>query len=126
MRRRSPRASVTAAAAGIVASPSRASTTDQPAARFRGRGPLLLDVRATNSRWWDRAADYAGHRDQGQEVRQSRDQVRRDVRLALERDRERKPEAEEQRRHERPARPPLPEDDRRQRDVAAAAGHVLG
>src|SRR5262245_65643616 len=94
--RRSSRCSVTRTATGIAAVASRPQTSDQTAARFRGFVPLLLDVGAANCGGRDRAADHAGHGDQRQEVRQGRDQVRRDVRLALERDREGEAEPEEE------------------------------
>ena len=47
-----------------------AESTETPAARFRGRGPLLLLVRAAIGGGRSRAADHAGDGDQRQHVRQ--------------------------------------------------------
>src|SRR5437867_7554963 len=123
--RRSLRYSATPTAAGIVASASKPSTMDAPAARFRGFCPLLLDVRSAIGGRWDRAADEAGDRDQGEHVRNRGDQVGRDVGLPLERAGQSEPEAEEDRRCKRQAWPPFPEDDGCQCDEAAAVRHVL-
>src|SRR5262245_48278407 len=125
--RRSSRHSVIAIAIGITTTASRPRTTETAAARFRGlsAATLLLDVWTAIGGWRDRAADQAGDRDQGQDVGNGRDQVGGDVRFTLERPCEREPEAEEQRGDERPARPPLAEDDRGERDEAAPGGHVL-
>src|SRR6266516_4091493 len=125
MRRRSLRRSVTAAAAGIAARASSAATSDQPAARFRGRGPLLLDVGAANGGWWDRAADDSGDRNQGDHVRKRLEERRSRGGVHRKPEGDRRREAEEERRAECSERTPVPEDERRERDEAAPGGHIL-
>src|SRR4051812_23616591 len=65
-------------AAGIAStapSPSRSAT------EARWLDALLLLVGSTNGCGWNRAADHAGHGDQGQDVRQGLEQRRRRVRV---------------------------------------------
>ena len=97
---------------GAAAPPDVADAGDPaPAARGRpARRPLLRAGR---------------HGDQRQHVRQRLEQRRRRGREHRQPLRERGREAEQQRRHQRAARAPAPEDQRRQRDEALADGHVL-
>src|SRR5262245_55538237 len=115
-----------AIAAGIAATariPNRIAET---------RAGLLLLIRAAVGRGRHRAADYACDGDEGEDVRQGQPDrlgtqhagggvvVRRRDAVG-----ERGREAEEAGGAERPERPPLAEDDRRERDEPLAAGHSL-
>src|SRR6185436_2444046 len=115
--------SATAIAAGSEAAAMSPTTTEAGALPFAIALPLL--VRAADCRRADRAADHAHERDQCEHVRQGREQVRGDVRLPLQRDRDRAREAEEEAGREGAERVPLAEDDRGEGDVAAAGAHVL-
>src|SRR5215210_6262931 len=104
-------------AAGTAATARRPSSTAPTARQFR---VLLFLVGTSIGGRRDRAADQAGDGDQGDDVRKRRDQVRRDVRLALQRDREREAESEQQGCRECEPRTPLSEDDGGKCDEAAA------
>src|SRR4051794_16999822 len=108
--------------AGTATTARAPSTTEICAGRF---SRLLLDVRTANGCGRDRAADDAGDRDQGEDVRKRLEQGSRASRIRREPLRERAREAEEERGGEGAARPPAAEDQRRERDEAAAGGHVL-
>src|SRR6266536_988971 len=87
--------------------------------------PSLLDVRAANRRWRDRSTDYACDGDQGQDIRKRLEQHRRIAPRLREAKRQRCRAAEQKRGGECTERPPVAEDDRGQRDEAAARGHAL-
>src|SRR5262245_64111515 len=99
---------------------------------FRSRIPsgLLLDVWTASGCGAPRAPDHAHEGDEREDVRQGLEEVGggevgREERRALEPEGERAREAEEEARAEGAERPPVPEDDGRQGDVAPARGHVL-
>src|SRR3954466_2186668 len=114
--------SAAAIVAGRAAAAIRPSRSD---ARARPFPDLLLRVRPSNSCGADRAADHADERDERERVREGREEVRGDVGLALERDRDRAREAEQEPGAERPERVPLAEDDRGERNESAPCAHVL-
>src|SRR5437870_11991197 len=115
-----------------MATARRPTRTDAVA---RGFPTLLLDVWATNGCGWDAPADDAGDGDQGHNVREGEQQkqcggpARRDRHvgrvIALELVHERAREAIQHACRERPERAPVPEDQRRERDEAAAVRHLL-
>src|SRR5215210_1612902 len=111
-------------ARGGTASASNASRTEPRAASFRARSLLLL-VRPSNGCRRDRSADHAGDGDQREDVRQRLEERGRIRRVDREPEGERGGEAEEECRAECAERPPVPEDQRRERDEPAAGGHVL-
>src|SRR4051794_35265592 len=109
----------TATATGI------ASTATRPNTTARDGRPLLLCVRAANSCGRDGAADHAGDRDEGQDVRQRLEEHGRGVGVRRETEREGRRRAEENRGCVRAEGPPVAEDDRSERDEAASRRHVL-
>src|SRR6266404_888058 len=86
---------------------------------------LLLRVRAANGGRWDRAPDHARDRDQGQDVWERLEEDGRRVGIDRKAERKRGRRAEEQRRREGAERTPVAEDQRGERDEAAAGRHVL-
>src|SRR5438093_634493 len=109
----------TATAAGIVRTPAMPSTTAAQALR------LLLSIGPATRRGRDRPADHAGDSDQGQHVRQRTEEHGLARPRLLEPERQRVRESEQEGGRKSTERPPVPEDERRQADEAAAGGHVL-
>src|SRR5437588_5054491 len=96
-----------------------------------GRSPAssvlfsLLDVRAASGGGWNRAADHAGHGDQGQDVRERLEEDGGVAPGLCEAERERGRASEQEGRGERSERTPVAEDHGRERDEPATGRHVL-
>src|SRR5947207_14076835 len=116
--------SVTTIAAGTAAAASSPTAIAAHARQF-GSG-LLLEVRATNGGWRNRAADDPGHGDQGQTIREGLEEraVLRPAVHVLQLRRERARESEQQRSPESAERPPVPEDEGGQRDESPPGREV--
>src|ERR1051325_6530206 len=108
----------------VTRRPRIAHASEALAASFLARALLLL-IRASNGGGWDRTADHACHGDQRQDVLQRLEERRRVVRVGRQPERERCGEAEQERSGEGSVRPPVPEDQRRERDEATAGGDGL-
>src|SRR5581483_4079294 len=109
----------TAIAPGTAATPTRPSTTATEA-RW-----LLLRVGASNGGGRGRAADDAGDGDQRQHVRERLEEDGGGVGVRREPERQRGRRTEEDRRSVCAEGAPVPEDDRGERDEAAAVRHAL-
>src|SRR5262249_26832986 len=107
-------------------SPNRNAVQALP--RTDGRTPLLLTVRTAIRSRWDRAADHAGDGDQRQDVRERLEEQRRRAafrEVGGQAGAECGRQAEEHAGRVGAEWPPVAEDDRGDRDEAAAAGNTL-
>src|SRR5579862_477316 len=118
--------SVTRCTSHEAATPAGSAATASVPTTMPTRPTLLLDIWATVGGGRARAPDHAGDCDQGEHIGQSLEQDRARARVGRQTVRECSREAEEKRCAPGAERPPVPEDHRRERDEAAALGHVLG
>src|SRR5690349_5685533 len=86
--------------------------------------PIFLVGSPAQRRWRTHPADDAGERDDGEQVRNHVDELRRDERATLELDLERLRRGEEEAGDGSPARVPAAKDSRRERNEAAARRHL--